>query len=133
MTKRDHAGDVDLVAAKAIGGWDLDLWTSRDSFGSSCEGLGRCSCADRPVRADGVVVVPELIELDLQLPRAPDLRMLVEPPLERLVEPLDLAAGLRVLGTRGHVPDPERGGLELDRTESASGNRGEHSTVIGEQ
>ena len=59
--------------------------------------------------------------------------LLGEEPLERLVQPLDLAAGLRVIGTGAPQRDPEAVGLELDRAPAAAGCRGEHRPVVGEQ
>ena len=47
--------------------------------------------------------------------------VLGEPAFQRLVQALDLAAGLRVIGARVQVTDPERGGLELDRAQALAG------------
>jgi len=51
-----------------------------------------------PVRADVVVVVSEGIELALELCERLRGRPLGQVALERLVQALDLAAGLRVIG-----------------------------------
>src|SRR4051794_24829009 len=48
----------------------------------------------------GVVVVPEPVELRLQLLDGGGRSLLGQPPLQRLVEPLHLAAGLGMVGRR---------------------------------
>jgi hypothetical protein len=53
---------------------------------------------ERPVRPPGVVVVPEPVELGLELGDLRRGRLPGEPALLGLVEALDLAAGLRVVG-----------------------------------
>jgi len=57
--------------------------------------LGWGAPAERPVRADGVVVDAEPVELGLQLGDGRRPVLLGEPLLQGLVEALDLAAGLR--------------------------------------
>src|SRR2546430_7702652 len=82
--------------------------------GSDGAALGRTPNASagvfRPIARCGltrVVVVAEPVELDLE--RFDRLSRLLagEEPLERLVEALDLAAGLRVARTRVHRADPQ--------------------------
>jgi hypothetical protein len=54
--------------------------------------------AQRPMRPVGVVVAGEAVELRLQLGHGRRLGLLGEPALEGLMEALDLAAGLGMIG-----------------------------------
>ena len=57
-----------------------------------------------------------------------------EPLLQRLVKPLDLSAGLRVVGPGVTQRNAERGGLAFQGDPAvAAVGAGEHGTVVGEQ
>src|SRR5205085_9872830 len=64
-------------------------------------GVSWCGSVERSVWALFVVVLAELVELALELSRGAGCWAGREPPLLGLVEPLDLALGLRV--SRGAV------------------------------
>ena len=69
-------------------------------------------------------MVPEPVELALELLDGGRTRLARQPLLLGLVEPLDLAAGLRVVHRGVAEGDAERRELELDRAPaSASGAR----------
>jgi hypothetical protein len=85
------------------------------------------------VRPDLVVVVTEPVELGLELLDRSRLVLAGEEALQGLMEPLDLATGLRVVGAGVDKADPEPRALELERAPPATGRRGEHCTVVGEQ
>jgi len=63
------------------------------------------------VRAQGVVELDEAVDLTLENPQAPRRALAGQEDLERLVETLDLAAGLRRVGPGVLVDDAEA--LEL--------------------
>jgi hypothetical protein len=94
VAKRDRAGDVDLVPSDPEVGRDYEPRQPWRRLRPSCERLGGGTPADRPVRPDLVVVAPEAVELHLELADARRRLLPGEPPLEGLVESLDLAAGL---------------------------------------
>jgi hypothetical protein len=96
-------------------------------------GLLRGAPAECAVRPGGVVVVAEGVELGLQLPQGPGSGLAGEPFLEGLVEPFDLAAGLRVVGPG--VPEADaasvQGDLE-DHPAATAGATGEDRPVVAE-
>ena len=81
------------------------------------------------MRADLVVARAEPVELALQLGDRGGRILASEELLQRLMEPLDLATGLRVVRPGVHVADPEPVALELEHAAPAAGRRGEHGTV----
>jgi hypothetical protein len=86
------------------------------------------------VRPDLAVVRAERIELGLQLSDRGRRLLLGEVALERLVEPLDLPAGLGVVGAGVDVADPKAVALELDRAPATTTwSRREHRAVIGKE
>jgi hypothetical protein len=94
------------------------------AFGRAGVGLCRRATTDRPVRPHLVVVGAEPVELGLQLLDRSCPGLLAEPPLEGLVEPLHLPAGLRVIRARvvQHDPQPApRGPLEEAQEAGSSG------------
>src|SRR5687767_570295 len=103
MAQGDPPDDVDLVPAHPHVGSHLASQAAGRGFRTRTERLGRGAPADRPVWADLVVVGAEGLELALQLGGRCRRTLTGEEALERLVEPLDLAAGLRVVGPRVHV------------------------------
>jgi hypothetical protein len=74
-----------------------DEVTGRGGLGSGVEGLDRGRFADGPMWAHPVVVVGELVEQCLELGQGGG-GMGGEPFLLGLVEALDFAAGLRMVG-----------------------------------
>ena len=131
VAKRHGSAGVDPVATQPIG--SRDHRATRGRLRSGRVSLGGRSPPDRAVRPDLVVVGAERIELGLQLRQRCCRILLGEVALERLVEPLDLAAGLGVIGPGVDVFDPQLVALELQGAASTSGSRGEHRTVIGQQ
>jgi hypothetical protein len=85
------------------------------------------------VRTDGVVVGAEGVELALELGDRAGRALAGQEALEGLVEPLDLAAGLGVVGAGVHVSDPEPVALELEQAPSPARGRREHGAVVGQQ
>jgi hypothetical protein len=102
----DASRTIDLVAADSIAG-AIDHWPARIGAFARCVCVGRCPAPDRPMRTDLVVVGDERVQLHLELSLGLGRGLLGEMFLERLVEALDLAAGLRVIGPRMLGPDPE--------------------------
>src|SRR5438105_14179165 len=92
VAKGDHPARVDPVAADpAMGGEPL---ARRRCLRPSLERLGGSAPTERPVGPAGVVVAAEPVELALQMTDRGRWALPGQPTLERLVEPLDLAAGL---------------------------------------
>jgi hypothetical protein len=85
------------------------------------------------VRATGVVLVDELVEPSLELCERAGSRVVVQPPLHRLVDPFDLAARGRVVRSRVLLHDVQalELGLKGVATTSASGQsrREDHAVV----
>jgi hypothetical protein len=83
-----------------------------------------------PVRADGVVVVGEPVQLRLQAGDGVGGFLFGQPLLLGLVEAFDLAAGLRVVGAGVGVADPEQAEVDLDGDPAgAAGFAGEDCAV----
>ena len=99
VAQGDDAGVVDAVVADAVVA-GVDRGAGGDGFRAGGVGLRGCPPAQRAVRPDLVVVVPELVEQRLQLPDGGGSGLVVEPFLQSLVEALDFSAGLRVIGAR---------------------------------
>jgi hypothetical protein len=86
------------------------------------------------MRSDLVVIADEAIELDLELLLCLDRVLLVDELLERLVEALDLSAGLGMIGTRVLRMDAQAGELHLEGTgEPVPGVRTKDQAVVGEE
>ena len=132
MTKRDHTGDVDLVPSDPVMRRDQESRKHRPGLGPRGERLRQCAPSERPVRPDLVVIGDEAIDLSLELAYVRCRRVLGQPLLLRLVEALDLAAGLWVIGRRVAVGDPERRGRELHRAATTPRRRGEPRSVVAE-
>src|ERR1044072_4743960 len=96
-------------------------------------GLQGRAPAQRPVRPDRVVVMREGVKLALQLRERPHRRLVCQVALERLVQALDLAAGLGVVGPRVLGGDPQPLELDLQEHLAAPRGRGEDSAVVAEQ
>ena len=89
---------------------------------------------ERAVRADVVVVVAAGVELALQLADGSCQGLGAQPLLLGLVEPLDLAVGLRVVGPGVDRPDAAGlQGLLQDDAAAAAGQAGEDRAVVAEQ
>ena len=71
----------------------------RGCLGSGLIGLLGCSASQGAVGPDGVVVVPEVVELALELGDRAGPGLGGQPALLGLVEPFDHSAGLGVVGT----------------------------------
>jgi hypothetical protein len=106
VAQGDDAGAVDLVVADAVVGRDPPLGAC--GSGLRARGKGGCwgAAAQGPMGPSGVVVVAEPIQLGLQLRDGVGLGLLGEPALEGLVEALDLAAGLGMVGAGVPGGDP---------------------------
>jgi hypothetical protein len=98
MAKRDDPVGIDPILTDTVLRRDLQHRRQRRCPWSGAERFGRSAPSERPVRSHAVVVGAEAIELRLQLGERSSRPLLGEPALERLVEPLDLPAGLRVIG-----------------------------------
>ena len=112
VAQGDDAAGVDAVVADAVVAvrragcrWGrLSVGRRRPGWGAAAEGA---------VGADGVVVAAEGVELGLQLAQGGGRGgWLGEPLLEGLVEPFDLAAGLRVVGPG--VAEEDAAGVQGD-------------------
>jgi hypothetical protein len=75
----------------------------------------------------------EGVKLALQLRERPHRRLVCQVALERLVQALDLAAGLGVVGPRVLGGDPQPLELDLQEHLAAPRGRGEDSAVVAEQ
>lgn len=84
------------------------------------------------MRAGGVVVLPERIELRLQLEHRCGTRSGGEPPFQGLVKPLDLALSLRVVGSAILLPDVQGGEDVLEFVASAAVAGGVDAAVVGQ-
>jgi hypothetical protein len=93
-------------------------------------GLRRRPALKRAVRAPLVVVGDEALDLCLQPRQRVRLTLRRQVLLERLVEALDLAAGLRVVGARVLLEDAERDQLGLDRAAPVTGRCGVDRAVV---
>jgi hypothetical protein len=101
--------------------------------GAGVPGGCRGAAADGPVRAFVVAVAGEGVELGLQPADGGGGVLAGEPFFQGLVEALDLAAGLRVVGAGAAVGDPEGGELAFQRDPAAAAvAAGEHGRVVGE-
>jgi hypothetical protein len=89
---------VDVVAADPEVLADADALAGGDGPGPGVPGGLGGAAADRPVRPLGVVVGGEGIQLGLQPGEGGGGVLAGEPFLQRLVQPLDLSAGLRLTG-----------------------------------
>jgi len=101
----DASGGVDGVGANPVVG--VDEWPVGDGFGAGSEGFGGGVSLQCPVRALGVVVAGEAVQLGLEGFDRGGGFLFGEPFLLGLVEPFDLAAGLGVVGAGVVKADPE--------------------------
>ena len=85
------------------------------------------------MRPLGVVVLGEAVELALEQLLGRGRLLLGQVLLERLVEALDLAAGLGVIGPRVPRRDAQAEQLGLHGAESAAHRRGEDAPVVGQE
>src|SRR5205814_9929396 len=92
----DLAEGINLVAANTMVGGHRRH--SRSGLGSPFECNRRCEAVKGTVRAPGVVVVAESVELELQLGQRMRRSLFVQESLRRLVKTFDLAAGLGMVG-----------------------------------
>jgi predicted ATPase len=128
----EFAVGVDLVVADPEVAVD-ERDAGGGGLGPGCVGLGRGAPVQRPVRPEGVVVDGEGVELGLQLVEVGGAGLPGQPPLLRLVEALDLAAGLWVVGpgvAEDHAAGVE-GELEGDPSAAAVA-AGEDRAVVAE-
>jgi hypothetical protein len=89
--------------------------------------------ASAPGGTDGVVVAAEPVQLPLEFLHGGGGWLRGEPLLLGLVEALDLAAGLRVVGPGVVEEDPSLAELDLEGDPAAaSGCAGEDRAVVGE-
>src|SRR3970040_2764375 len=107
MSKGQLPALVDAVLADPHVGTDGDLRSRWPGLVPGLEGDPWWHPAPGSMRPHVVVVGEEAIDLGLQLPARGRLGLLGKERLHRLVEPLDLAAGLGVVGPRVAVVDPE--------------------------
>ena len=120
MAQGEFAVGVDAVAADAEVLADADALPCRYGPGAGVPGRPGGAAADGPVRPAGVVVGGEGIQLGLQFGDGGGRVLAGEPFFEGLVEALDLAAGLRVVGPAVAEPDPQGGELAFERDPAAA-------------
>jgi hypothetical protein len=120
VAQGEFAVGVDAVAADAEVLADADALPRRQGAGAGVPGGCWGAAADGPVWPCGVVVGGELVELGLQAAGGGGQVVAGEPFLQGLVEALDLAAGLRVVGAAMAEPDPERGEFAFERDPAAA-------------
>src|SRR5215213_8561808 len=110
VAQRDAAAGVDpILPDTVVEGNDR---AGRDGFGSGRVGLGGGAPTEGAVRSDGVVVAGEPVQLALQPNESGGPGLRGQPLLLSLVEPLHLAAGLRMV--RPAMADPDAAQPELD-------------------
>ena len=84
------------------------------------------------MRADLVVVSPETVELSLQLGQVARAALFGQVLFQRLVEALDFALGLWVVGLAVPLGDPESPEQGLHGAAATPALRGENGPVVGE-
>ena len=130
LAQGEFAVGVDAVAADAEVLADTDALPYWHGAGPGVPGGLGGAAADGPVRPAGVVVGGEGIQLGLQPTDGGGGVLAGEPVLEGLVQSLDLAAGLRVVGPAVAVGDPQRGELAFERDPAAAPvEAGKDSTI----
>jgi hypothetical protein len=102
-------------------------------FGQGPVGLAGSGALHCPVRAVLVVVLAEGVELVLQAGQGGGGRLPVQPAFLGLVEPLDLALGLRVKRSAVLLRDGEGCEQVLEGVPPAAGPGGADATVAGER
>ena len=126
----DCAAGVDAVVADPV----VACWwvTVAAGLGLDARGVGHggCLARERPVRALLVVVGDEAVDLRLQSLQRASGALRCEVLLECLVEALDLAASLRVVGVLVLVEDAERDQLGLYRAAPIAGRCGVDRPVV---
>ena len=132
VAQGDLAGLVDAIPANPVVRGDGEPGAAGRGLGASVERLCRCPPGQRPVRSDVVVVIAEAVELGLQLGQGGGRGLFGEPAFEGLVEALDLAARLGVIGAGVLVVDPQPDELELDGTAAVAALGSEDRPVVGE-
>ncbi len=105
----EFAVAVDAVLADAEVFADVCALPGRGGAGPGGPGCGRSLPVDAPVRAFGVVVGGEVVQLGLQLGDGRRWWQAGESLLEGLVQPFDFAAGGRVVGPGVAQRDAEGG------------------------
>jgi hypothetical protein len=95
-------------------------WRAGMARGRVFQASAGSAAADGPVRPCGVVVGGELVELGLQAADSDGGVLSGEPFFQGLVEALDLAAGLRVVGPGMAVGDSQGGELAFERDPAAA-------------
>jgi len=120
VAQGEFAVGVDAVAADPEVFADADALPGGHGAGPGVPGGYRSAAADGPVRPGGVVVAGELVELGLQPAGGGGGVVAGQPFFEGLVETLDLAAGLRVVGAAVAEPDPKRGELAFEGDPAAA-------------
>lgn len=98
VAQGERAGAVDAVVADPEVGRDLEARTERTGLGALLEDCGGDPSAGAAVGTPGVVVVAEPVELGLELADGGGGLLVAEPLLLGLVETLDLATGLGMVG-----------------------------------
>ena len=86
--------------------------------------------ADRTMGSVMVVVVDERVELDLQFGEVAGEALTAQPFLQGLLEPLDLAAGLGVVGPAGLCDDPDLSELLFEVDLEAAEASGDVQAVV---
>ena len=101
-------------------------------LGPGGEDLGGGASFQRAVRAGGVVVLDEAVDLGLEGAQRPRSGLTAQVLLHRLVEPLDLPAGLGVIGPGVLEVDAQRGELGLEGSDTEAVGGGEDGPVVRE-
>ena len=124
------AASMRVGAYAAVGG---DHVAGGGGLGPGVEGLDRCRSADGAMWAHRVVVVGEVVELVFGARPMVAAGCACEPFLLGLVEALDFAAGLRMVGPGVEVSDAQcaQGDFQGGAT-TAARLSGEDGAVVGE-
>lgn len=113
----DVAGVVGLDVAADVADKDrmLEGFVGWRGGGCGCEASDWDLAADSLVRSFMVVDPAELVELGLELGEVSCEGLFAEPFLQGLLEPFDLAGGLRVVGAPVERADPDVAELGLEQ------------------
>jgi hypothetical protein len=112
VAQGDRAVVVDPVGPDSVVG--ADDGTGRYGLGSGGVGVGGGAAVQGTVRPDGVVVGAEAVQLALQLGDRGGGGLGGEPLLQGLMEALDLAASLGVVGAGVGDPDAAEAALHFE-------------------
>ena len=124
----DGSGVVDAVFSDS----PVPVGSCWGCFRAGGVGLCRCSPVEGSVRADGVVVVPERVELGLKVLDRLGRGLGSEPFLQGLLESFDFPLGLWVVRSAVLLIDAEQVQLVLERVPAVADAGGENEAVVSE-